>query len=155
MLIQIWTDGSVNIKRGNLCSWAFLIKIDGSLFNEQYDEITSDHRTGNISEQTAIIKALEYLNDLIDQSEVDRYTVDVIIYSDSQYCVNGISDWIHKWKLVNFQKTKNAEYWKEMYELVYKRKYRSINFEWIRGHSGVPENERVDELCKRITVRRK
>lgn len=154
MLIQIWTDGSVNRSKGNICSWAFLMKIDGSLFTEQYDEITSSHRTGNISEQTAIIKGLEHLNTLIDQSGVSRYSVDVIVYSDSQYCVNGITDWIHKWRLVNFQKTKNVEQWKQMYDLVYKRKYRSIVFEWIRGHSGVPENERVDELCKRITVRK-
>jgi ribonuclease HI len=154
MLIQIWTDGSVNRSRGNLCSWAFLCKIDEEFFCEQYDEITSEHRTGNISEMTGITKALEFINHLLDESGVDRYSCDIVVYSDSQYCVNGITKWIHQWRTINFQKTKNVDYWKHMYELVYNRRYRSIDFVWIRGHSGVPENERVDKLCKLITVRK-
>jgi ribonuclease HI len=152
MNIKIWTDGSINRSKNNKCSYAYLIKIDDEFFIEDYQEILSGQRTGNVAEITAIIKALQYINSLIEQSDVNRLECHITVYSDSQYCVKGINEWVHNWRLVNYQKTKNVELWKTLYELAHQRKYGSLYFQWIRGHSGIPENERVDELCKRITV---
>ena len=155
MIIKIWTDGSVNRKKDNICSWAFLVKINGQFVYETYDELKEDKnvRSGNRAEMSGIMEALVWLDNMITESGLKHNDYDVVIYSDSQYCVKGINEWIHGWRLKNYQGKKNVDMWKEFYKLVYPNPYKSLSIQWIRGHSGVSENERVDELCKKVTVK--
>lgn len=150
MKIELWTDGSINVSKNDKCSYAFLCKLDGELIHESYDEIKSEKRTGNVAEMTAIIESLKWVNSILDQ--IQSTNVDVIIYTDSQYCQLGITKWIHGWKLRGYKGKQNIELWKEFYNLYYKQNYNSIKINWIKGHSGIEENERVDYLCKLITV---
>jgi len=90
---------------------------------------------------TAVIKALESLKE----------NCKVSLYLDSQYVRQGITEWIHGWKLKGWktaskQPVKNAQLWKELDALVHEGGH-EISWHWVKGHSGDPGNERADELA--------
>lgn len=74
----------------------------------------------------------------------------VVLFSDSKYVVNGMTkgwaqQWQAKgWKLSNGQDVKNADLWRQLVELCY---LHDVEFRWVRGHSGNPDNERCDQLA--------
>ena len=74
----------------------------------------------------------------------------VVLYSDSRYVVNGMSEgWAERWqakgwKLANGEDVKNADLWQQLAELCQQHE---VEFRWVRGHSGNPDNERCDELA--------
>ena len=150
--IDIWTDGSVNMKNGNKCAWAFICFLNGELIYDKADLLYEDHRTGNIAEMSAIINSLKWLDEIIKKTDLDPTRFDVNVYSDSQYCIKGINEWIKNWKMKFFRGVKNREYWEEFYSLAYeKHNYNSLTFNWVKGHSGIKENEMVDALCYELT----
>jgi ribonuclease HI len=146
MKINIWTDGSYN-RHNNKCACAFVIKTDFGFYHEQNFELTEGKLSTNVAEMTGIIKALEFLLELNDTVK----NADITVISDSQYCTKGISEWIFSWKAKAWQNVKNKELWKYFDKLVYKSGFSNIQFEWVRGHTGVEENERCDLLCGVIT----
>jgi ribonuclease HI len=78
----------------------------------------------------------------------------VTLYSDSQYVVKGITEWIDGWKRkrwINSQKqpVKNRELWERLDAA---RTRHTVKFEWVRGHSGIAGNERADILTKKGAV---
>ncbi len=78
----------------------------------------------------------------------------VTLYSDSQYVVNGITEWIDKWKRcgwINSQKkpVKNRELWERLDAA---RKRHKVKFQWIRGHDGIEGNERADVLSQKGAI---
>jgi ribonuclease HI len=92
-------------------------------------------------ELTAVIRALEAL------TRPSR----VSLYTDSQYVQKGISEWIHSWKRRGWKTAdknpvKNEDLWRRLDELAAGHE---VEWHWVRGHSGHPENERVDELANR------
>lgn len=96
--------------------------------------------TNNRMEILAVVAALGCL----------REPCSVHITTDSQYVKNGITSWIHGWKKNGWitsakQPVKNAELWKQLDELVARH---SIQWHWVKGHSGHAENERCDELAR-------
>ena len=67
------------------------------------------------------------------------------IFSDSQYVVHAVNrGWIWTWERKNYKGRKNIDLWRR-FMLNYQK--HDITFEWIKGHSGIPENERCDELA--------
>ena len=97
--------------------------------------------TNNRMELTAIIQGLAAL----------KRPCAVVIYTDSQYVKNGMEKWIHGWKRNGWktaakQPVKNAELWQRLDELAAQHQ---IEWQWVRGHTGHPENERADELANR------
>ena len=75
----------------------------------------------------------------------------VVICTDSQYVKNGMEKWIHGWKRNGWKTAakppvKNAELWQRLDELAAQHQ---IEWQWVRGHTGHPENERADELANR------
>lgn len=93
--------------------------------------------TNNRMELMAVIIALESLK----QSCV------VDLYSDSQYMKNGITQWIIQWKDNGWNKgkVKNQDLWQRLDKVVQRHQ---IQWYWVKGHSGHPENELCDELAK-------
>ena len=90
-------------------------------------------------ELTAAVEALKMLKE----------PCEVILTTDSNYVKNGISDWIFNWKkngwkTASKKPVKNKELWQKLDSL---SKNHSIQWEWVKGHSGHPENERCDELA--------
>jgi ribonuclease HI len=73
------------------------------------------------------------------------------VYTDSQYVQKGISEWIHSWKrrgwlTADKQPVKNADLWQRLDTLAAGHQ---IEWCWVRGHNGHPENERADALARR------
>ena len=93
------------------------------------------HTTNNRMELLAVIKGLEALT---------TEGMNVEVYSDSKYVVDAIEKkWLQGWLKKGFQKIKNPDLWIRFYK-VYKLHH--IKFIWIKGHSGIIENERCDVL---------
>ena len=73
------------------------------------------------------------------------------IYTDSQYVKLGITEWINKWVINNWQTSKkedvkNKDLWIKLYEL---NKSLSVEWHWVKAHAGNPMNEEVDILAKK------
>ena len=97
--------------------------------------------TNNRMELTAVIQALAAL----------KRPVTATVYSDSQYVLNGISQWIHGWKKNGWRTSdkkpvKNADLWQQLDRLA---SLHHLEWVWVKGHAGHPENERADALANR------
>lgn len=100
--------------------------------------------TNNRMELMAAIEGLK----AIDSSQ----PLSVRLVSDSEYVIKGITEWIKGWiandwrrgKKAGAPSVKNADLWKELYELT---RQREMTYETVRGHSGHPENEECDRLA--------
>lgn len=96
--------------------------------------------TNNRMELLAAIVALEHL----------KQPCSVELYSDSQYLKNGILSWIHNWKKNGWQTSakkpvKNRDLWMRLDAATTAH---PIQWHWVKGHSGHPENERCDVLAR-------
>lgn len=102
----------------------------------------SAETTNNKMELTAAIEALK-----LAEKEAAK---DVIIYTDSNYVVNGITKWILGWKKNGWKSAsgavKNQELWQELDALNLKVRAR---FVWVKAHSGIEGNEKADELSNK------
>jgi ribonuclease HI len=99
----------------------------------------SAETTNNIMELTAVIEALKSLT----------RPCAIILTTDSNYVKDGITQWIHNWKkkgwkTANKKPVKNKECWLQLDVEVQRHQ---IEWKWVKGHSGHPENERADELA--------
>ena len=97
--------------------------------------------TNNRMELTAVIRALEAL----------KRPVDARVHTDSQYVINGIQTWIvgwkrNGWKTADKKPVKNADLWQALDALAAGHR---LEWVWVKGHAGHPENERADALANR------
>ncbi|HEY5703848.1 MAG TPA: ribonuclease HI [Gammaproteobacteria bacterium] len=134
-IVRIFTDGAC---RGNPGpgGWGVLMRFRG---REKEMSGAEHETTNNRMELTAAIMALEAL----------KKPCHVILTTDSQYVMNGITQWLEGWKLkgwktANRKQVKNIDLWQRLDAV---RNKHEIDWEWVRGHSGHPENERADELA--------
>jgi len=104
------------------------------------------HRTtNNRMELTAVIESLKAL----------KYPCNVKLYSDSQYVVNGITKgWAKNWRRKGWMRNaespaENADLWAQLLKLC---ELHTVEFHWVRGHSGNTYNERCDELAKNAAL---
>lgn len=133
--VEIFTDGACKGNPGP-GGWGVLLRRgqhEKELFGGEADT------TNNRMEMTAVIRGLTAL---IEPCQVT-------IYTDSRYVIDGMTKWIHGWQKrgwINASKkpVRNADLWHELIEAVTAH---DITWEWVRGHSGHPENERVDRLA--------
>jgi ribonuclease HI len=134
-VITIYTDGGCDPNPGP-GGWASLI-IDGKTRREISG--AEEKSTNNRMELTAAIEALRTIK------EHARIT----LYTDSQYLKKGIDEWMPRWLAKNWRGTNgpvaNQDLWQELLKVSDKHQ---VTWRWLRGHSGNPENERVDRLCK-------
>lgn len=97
--------------------------------------------TNNRMELLAAIRALEAIK---GQGKPVR------LVTDSTYVRDGVTKWIHGWKKNGWKTAakkpvKNADLWKELESAADRHK---VTWEWVKGHSGHPENDRADELAR-------
>ena len=133
--VQIFTDGAC---RGNPGpgGWGALLRFGGeekTLFGGEQDT------TNNRMELTAVIEALGAL----------KRPCDVTLTSDSTYVLKGIQEWMPNWKkrgwkTASKKPVKNVDLWKKLDVLIVEHK---IDWKWVKGHSGHPENELADQLA--------
>jgi len=133
--ITIYTDGACSGNPGKGGWGAILIYAK----EEKYLSGSNQLTTNNQMELTATIEALKAI--------VKPHNI--ALYTDSQYVKNGITSWIFNWKKNGWKtaakkEVKNKELWIELDSLI---KIHSISWDWVKGHSGHPENERADLLA--------
>ena len=133
--IYIYTDGACKGNPGP-GGWGALLK-----YKEHKKEINgfSKNTTNNIMELTAVIESLLII----------KQKSDITIITDSNYVKDGITKWIANWKnkgwkTSNKKPVKNKDLWKKLDDLSNNHK---IKWEWVRGHTGNPGNERADQLA--------
>jgi ribonuclease HI len=134
--VIIYSDGSCEGNPGP-GGYAAIIEKDGSRREISGAE---PNTTNNRMEMEAVIQALE---SLAESSQVH-------VVTDSQYVVLGMTRWIHAWqrkgwKTASGGSVKNRDLWEKLRE---QARRHQVSWEWIRGHSGHEENERVDTLAK-------
>lgn len=134
-----YTDGSYGKDRMDAGGWAYLEVVDKEIVLEKWEADFSIELTSNKMEMKAAIEALK----IIQPGESAE------IYSDCQYVVKGISEWIFGWIKNNWITSKsepvvNKELWLELLQLTQNK---NINWFWVRSHDKNKYNNRVDELA--------
>lgn len=134
--VEIFTDGACAGNPGP-GGWAAILRYEG-----QEKEISGFERdtTNNKMEMRAVIEALRKL----------KRPCRVRVHSDSRYLRDGITVWIRGWKRNGWmtrdkRPVKNRELWEALDEL---RREHQVEWVWVQGHAGHPENERCDQLAK-------
>jgi ribonuclease HI len=133
--IYIFSDGACKGNPG-AGGWGALLVTDGHRKEICGGEANT---TNNRMEMTAVIRALESL----------KRPSTVEVHTDSQYVQKGISEWMAGWKRRNWRTAdgkpvKNQDLWLQLDAL---SQLHRIEWKWVRGHNGHPENERADALA--------
>ncbi|MBV8549039.1 MAG: ribonuclease HI [Alphaproteobacteria bacterium] len=134
-LVEIYTDGACSGNPGP-GGWGALLRCDGT-----EKELSGGERdtTNNRMELMAAIMALEALT----------RPAQVQLYTDSQYVQQGMTSWIagwqkRGWKTADKKPVKNADLWQRLAQAAARHR---VEWKWVRGHDGHPDNERVDRLA--------
>ena len=135
--VQIYTDGSCLGNPGP-GGWAALLQY------QQKRKLLSGAEpatTNNRMELMAVIKALGLL----------KQACHIELYTDSKYVMDGATRWMFNWKKKSWMKTKsepvkNVDLWQALDEAMLPH---DINWHWVKGHSGHPENELVDDEARK------
>lgn len=135
MTVSIFTDGACTGNPGP-GGWAAILRYG------EHERVLSggeSQTTNNRMELTAVIKALEALT----------RPCEVTITTDSRYVCDSISlSRVYSWQKRNWMKkggcVPNSDLWARLLPLLEKHK---VTFEWVKGHSGHPENERCDSIA--------
>jgi len=131
--VKIYTDGSC-LKPNGPSGWAFLA-IESKRIWQFSDGIGAS--TNNRMELTAVIEALEFC----EEFQYDTYE----LFSDSKYVINGITDWIIKWRKNDFKNIKNDDLWRRLDKVIENKR---IIWVWVKAHNGDKYNEIVDCIAK-------
>ncbi len=134
--VEIHTDGACLGNPGP-GGWAALLR-----YNARERELAGGeaHTTNNRMELMGAIVGLETLTEACT----------VILVTDSQYVRQGITEWMpnwvrRRWKTAGGDPVKNRDLWERLHAATLRHK---IDWRWVKGHSGDPDNERVDVLAR-------
>jgi len=135
--IHIFTDGACKGNPGP-GGWGALLRCNGEERELFGGEAST---TNNRMELTAVIEALNAL----------KRPCEVVLHTDSQYVMKGITEWINGWKARGWrtaakEPVKNVDLWKKLDEAV---RSHDIDWIWVKGHAGHEGNERADALANK------
>lgn len=134
-MIEIFTDGACKGNPGP-GGWGAILRYKGKEKElKGFDAMTTNNRM----ELTAAIEALAALT----------RPCQIALYTDSNYLRQGMQTWLSQWKKNGWrnakkESVKNADLWQRLDELA---RAHQIQWHWVKGHSGHPENERADALA--------
>jgi ribonuclease HI len=131
----MYTDGACRGNPGK-GGWGVLLRFgvaEKTLYGGE--ELTTNNRM----ELTAVIKGLEALNK----------PCSVLVTTDSKYVLSGMTEWMPNWKKRNWKTASkkpvlNVDLWQQLDAQVQQH---DVSWEWVKGHSGHPENELADQLA--------
>lgn len=134
--VEIYTDGAC---RGNPGpgGWGVLLRYNGT------EKTLYGGRLDTTNNQMELLAAIEGLNAVTRPCEI-------VLVTDSEYVKNGITLWLENWRKRNWKgsngkQIKNIELWQQLDAAA--KRHTGVKWEWVRGHSGHPENERADALA--------
>ena len=133
--VEIFTDGACKGNPGP-GGWGVILRMGK---HEKELSGGDPETTNNRMEMTAAIRALNALTE----------PCEVVLHTDSRYVIDGITKWVHGWKKKGWvnaskQPVRNADLWHDLIEAA---KRHRIEWQWVKGHDGHVENERVDRLA--------
>ncbi|MCQ8278882.1 ribonuclease HI [Acetobacteraceae bacterium KSS8] len=133
--VEIWTDGGCKPNPGP-GGWAALLRFRGHERELSGGEAVT---TNNRMELTAAAEALEALT----------RPCRIVLHTDSEYVRNGVTRWSTGWVRRNWRNASgdpvaNMDLWRRVLDAA---KRHEVEWRWVRGHSGDPQNERVDRLA--------
>ena len=133
--VTIYTDGACSGNPGKGGWGAILIYAKEKKYMSGSKQLTTNN-------QMELIATIEALKAILKPSNIDLYT-------DSLYVKNGITSWIYNWKkngwkTANKKPVANKDLWIELEKYV---DFHSVNWFWVKGHSGDHYNEIADELA--------
>ena len=148
--VDMWTDGAC---RGNPGpgGWAVLIRLASTTGTRAREKEVSGGEPLTTNNRMELLAAIRGLEALTKPCRVQLHT-------DSTYVRDGITRWIHKWRQNGWRTSdrkpvKNAELWQELIDAAEPHR---VEWHWVKGHSGHPENDRVDALaCAEADEQRK
>ena len=142
MRVKAYTDGACSGNPGPGGWGVFLVAENsaGEVVKEETLYGKNKKTTNQIMELTAAINALDSLK---------RKNVDITIFTDSKYVIDGITKWIfgwlkNNWSTASKKPVANRFLWEE---LLYLTKNQNVEWVWVKGHAGVPGNEKADSLA--------
>jgi ribonuclease HI len=135
--VELYTDGACAGNPGP-GGWAYILRHPAT--GREIERSGGEPSTTN--NRMELVSVLEGLRALARPSAVE-------LYSDSQYVIHGLREWLDQWKARGWRRSgnqpvKNIELWRELDEL---RRVHTLHPHWIRGHNEHPENERCDQLA--------
>ena len=146
--IEAFTDGACSGNPG-LGGWGVILiaKKNNKIIKEKEFSGGEINTTNNRMELTAAIKTLSYLK---EKSHIK-------IFTDSKYVINGITDWLEKWKKNDWKTSskkivKNKDLWIQLDRLINNH---VVDWEWVKGHNNHVMNERADVLAKSFIINNK
>lgn len=130
-IVEIYCDGACKGNPGP-GGWGVLLR-----YKEYESRICGGEKdtTNNRMELLAAIKGIETLI---------KENCEIVVVTDSQYVVKGMSEWINNWKRKNWRSVKNVDLWQQL-DLLSKK--HSVTWQWVKGHAGHEENEEADRLA--------
>ena len=136
--VTIYTDGACDPNPGS-GGWAALIRSGAA---EKAITGSALDTTNNRMELTAAIQALKAL----------KQPCQVVLYTDSEYLKRGIKEWLPGWRARGWRRKggvlANVDLWQELDKLL---RTHCVEWRWVRGHAGNPQNERVDKLARQAS----
>ena len=146
--VEIFTDGACSGNPGP-GGWGAILRVKKADGGNRERELSGGEpaTTNNRMELMAAIMGLEAL----------KRPCRVRLFTDSNYVRDGVTKWIHGWKkngwrTADKKPVKNVELWQRLDAA---RAPHQVDWIWVKGHSGHPENERADELARLEIVKRR
>jgi ribonuclease HI len=133
--VEIFTDGACKGNPGP-GGWGAILRMGQ---HEKELSGSDPATTNNRMEMTGAIRALSALIE----------PCDVVLHTDSRYVIDGITKWVHGWKKKGWinaskQPVRNSDLWHDLIEAAQPH---NVDWAWVKGHDGHPENERADKLA--------
>lgn len=139
--VVVYTDGSCYPNPSGQGGWAFYVTYLGKQA-VRYGSV--GEATNNMMELLAIVRSLEFV------PAGSAYSSPLLIFTDSKYALNALTDWVDAWKICGWKTSngspvKNRKLVERGENLIQLHsQYRKVQLRWVPGHSGIPENELVD-----------
>ncbi len=134
--IEIYVDGACSGNPGP-GGWGVLLRYRG------VEKVLSGSELNTTNNQMELMAAIQGLNALSRPCQV-------LIYTDSEYVRQGITQWVHRWQVRSWKNAggkpvKNQELWQQLIKAASKHQ---VEWHWVKGHSNHPENDKVDALAR-------